>query len=112
LPRCGIAILKLASALQDSDVNAFVDTWKFVKSVRGKKGPKTLSQFIVDRGGVYDGTGDVMQLLGEYTAAPWADQQGLVEDLDDIGDGCLGSGLCEPPGPRHDQTICLDALAG
>jgi hypothetical protein len=69
--------------MRDSDVNAFVDTWKFVKSMRTKKGPKTLTQFVVDRGGVYDGTGDVMQLLGDYKARP-----GLInkvgQDLDDL----------------------------
>jgi hypothetical protein len=95
-------------ALQDSDVNAFVDMWKFVKSVRGKKGPKTLSQFIVERGGIYDGGGDVMQLLGEYTQRPGLINR-LGEDLDDIAIAAWQAGFISTP-ERATINDLLDAL--
>ena len=82
--------------MRDSDVNAFVDSWKFVKSMRAKKGPKTLSQFIVERGGLYDGGGDVMQLLGDYRQRPGLINR-LGEDIDDMALAAWEAGFIPTP---------------
>ena len=91
--------------MTDADVNSFVDMWKFVNGSKRKKAPKTLSQFIVEGGGLYDDGGDVLQILGEYRQRPTLVNK-LGEDLDDVALAAWNAGYI----PTSERATINDLL--
>lgn len=89
------------------EIDAIVDSWRYVQETNRKKRPQSLTQFVIDNGGLVDYAGEVRHIAGSAQERP-----GLIsrngQDLDDMALRAWESGFL--PGDRPTVAAFLDVL--
>lgn len=73
--------------LSDEEIDTIVDVWKYVISVYRSPKPRTLTQFIIDGGGIIDTHGEISHLTGGVKGRP-----GLIRKPRDSSPSMFGPG--------------------
>lgn len=95
--------------LPDMEIDGIVDAWRYVQEMNRKSRPQSLTQFVIDNGGLVDDGGEIKHIAGGARERP-----GLInkngQTLDDMALRAWQSGFLPGSGERPTISEFLDAL--